>query len=140
MRAFADFVFENIFRFYTEKQWGRKIEQLDPSIMQRVPVYVSREDRYFTDTFQLQPKGGFTALFERMLDHPNIRIVTGTDALTRLRVGEDGVFFDGAPCTDEVIFTGQADELLGYRFGKRPTARCASSSKRSPRPSNPRRS
>lgn len=120
VRAFADFVFENIFRFYTEKQWGRKIEQLDPSIMQRVPVYVSREDRYFTDTFQLQPKDGFTALFERMLDHPNIRIVTGTDALTRLRVGEDGVFFDGAPCTDEVIFTGQADELLGYRFGKLP--------------------
>ena len=118
VREFADFVFDNVFRFYTEKQWGRKPEELDPTVMQRVPVYVSYEDRYFTDAYQYQPKRGFTAIFEKMLDHENISVELGYDALKRLSVTEDGVFFDGKKTDDVVIYTGQADELLHYRFGK----------------------
>ena len=118
VREFADFVFDNVFRFYTEKQWGRKPEELDPTVMQRVPVYVSYEDRYFTDAYQYQPKRGFTAIFEKMLDHENIAVELGCDALKRLSVTEDGVFFDGKKTDDVVIYTGQADELLHYRFGK----------------------
>ena len=118
VREFADFVFDNVFRFYTEKQWGRKPEELDPTVMQRVPVYISYEDRYFTDAYQYQPKRGFTAIFEKMLDHENIAVELGCDALKRLSVTEDGVFFDGKKTDDVVIYTGQADELLHYRFGK----------------------
>ena len=120
VREFADFVFDNVFRFYTEKQWGRKPEELDPTVMQRVPVYISYEDRYFTDAYQYQPKRGFTAIFEKMLDHENIAVELGCDALKRLSVTEDGVFFDGKKTDDVVIYTGQADELLHYRFGKLP--------------------
>ena len=118
VREFADFVFDNVFRFYTEKQWGRKPEELDPTVMQRVPVYISYENRYFTDAYQYQPKRGFTAIFEKMLDHENIAVELGCDALKRLSVTEDGVFFDGKKTDDVVIYTGQADELLHYRFGK----------------------
>ncbi|PWM70930.1 MAG: UDP-galactopyranose mutase, partial [Bacillota bacterium] len=120
VREFAEFVFENVFRFYTQKQWGRKIEDLDPAVMRRVPVYVSREDRYFTDKFQFQPKNGFTALFEKMLDHENISVELGGDALSRLEIRDDGVYFDGTKTDDTVVYTGQADELLNYRFGKLP--------------------
>lgn len=120
IREFADFVFENVFRFYTQKQWGRKIEQLDPAIMRRVPVYVSEEDRYFTDKYQFQPKNGYTALFEKMLAHDNIAVTLGCNALERLKIDGGGVFFDGEKIAYPVIFTGQADELLSYRFGKLP--------------------
>ena len=120
VREFADFVFENVFRFYTQKQWGRKIEDLDPAVMRRVPVYVSYEDRYFTDKYQFQPKKGFTALFENMLRHENIAVELGCDALSRLEIREDGVYFDKKRTDDAVIYTGQADELLNYRFGKLP--------------------
>ena len=120
IREFADFVFENVFKFYTQKQWGRKIEELDPMIMRRVPVYVSEEDRYFTDKYQFQPKNGFTALFEKLLAHENISVPLGCDALKRLQIKDDGVYFDGEKTDCPVVFTGQADELLAYRFGKLP--------------------
>ncbi len=37
----------------------------------RIPTRTNTDDRYFTDTFQAMPRDGYTAMFERMLDHPN---------------------------------------------------------------------
>ena len=75
----------------------------------RIPTRTNTDDRYFADRFQAMPAEGYTAMFERMLDHPNIEVRTSTD------------FADiGATPYDHLIFCGPIDEYFGYRFGKLP--------------------
>src|SRR5690606_24532615 len=67
-------LYEKFFRGYTRKQWGLDPSQLDRSVTARVPTRTNTDDRYFTDTFQQMPRDGYTKMFERMLDHPNIEV------------------------------------------------------------------
>ena len=86
-----------------------------------MPVFLSRDDRYFQDPYQGMPLEGYTPLFRRMLDHPNITVVLGEDASRRMTLPEEGgVLLDGAPFTGPVIYTGAVDELFGCRFGRLP--------------------
>ena len=75
--AIADYVYEHVFVHYTMKQWGQKPEEIDPSTTARVPVRLSWDDRYFQDAYQGMPLEGYTKMFERMLDHPNIEVRLG---------------------------------------------------------------
>ena len=82
--ALADYVYEHVFVHYTMKQWGQRPEDIDPNTTARVPIFLSRDDRYFQDTYQGMPLEGYTTLFRRMLDHPN----TGqADELFRFQYG-----------------------------------------------------
>ena len=72
-------LYEKFFRGYTRKQWGLDPSELDRSVTARVPTRTSRDDRYFTDSFQAMPADGYTRMFERMLDHPNITLALGVD-------------------------------------------------------------
>ena len=72
-------LYEKFFRGYTRKQWGLDPSELDKSVTARVPTRTNRDDRYFTDSFQTMPLHGYTRMFERMLDHPNIKIMLNTD-------------------------------------------------------------
>ena len=110
LRFLADYVYKYVFEGYTLKQWGLRPEELDPSVTGRVPVLVSRDDRYFQDTYQAMPKHGYTALFQRMLSHPNIKVLLGAD----WKEIESGVKFD------RLIFTGPIDEFFGYIHGRLP--------------------
>src|SRR5688572_27973662 len=103
-------LYEKFFRNYTRKQWGLDPSELDASVTSRVPVRTNRDDRYFTDTYQVMPLGGYTRMFERMLAHPNIKILLNANYR---EVAES------IPHT-EVIFTGPVDEFFDYRFGKLP--------------------
>ena len=118
--ALADYVYEHVFVHYTMKQWGQKPEEIDPNTTARVPVFLSRDDRYFQDTYQGMPLEGYTALFERMLDHPGIEVRLGADALASLKVEEGRITFEGEDFGGTVIYTGQADELFSFRFGPLP--------------------
>ena len=118
--AIADYVYEHVFVRYTMKQWGQKPEEIDPGTTARVPVRLSRDDRYFQDAYQGMPLEGYTPMFRRMLDHPNITVELGTDALRRLELAEGAVKFDGEVFSGPVVYTGQADELLSFRFGALP--------------------
>ena len=118
--AIAEYVYEHVFVHYTMKQWGQTPEEIDPATTARVPVRLSRDDRYFQDAYQGMPLEGYTPLFQNMLDHPNITVELGVDALTRLDVSSGAVRVDGAPFAGPVIYTGQADELFGFRFGPLP--------------------
>ena len=86
IRRVGEYVRENIFRCYSEKQWGIPFEKMDSSAPDRVPIRLSREDGYFTDTYQGMPADGYTAMFERMLDHPDITLALGTPAVSRKSV------------------------------------------------------
>src|ERR671927_137007 len=71
--------YEKFFRGYTRKQWGMDPSELDKSVTARVPTRTNRDDRYFTDEFQYMPAQGYTAMFAKMLDHPNITTLLGVD-------------------------------------------------------------
>lgn len=110
IRRIADFIYENVFFHYTAKQWDLAPEQLDPSVSARVPILLSRDDRYFQDSFQAMPDKGYTALFEKMLDHPDIEV----------RLGERFTGLDGAEGFDRVVYTGPIDEFFGHVHGRLP--------------------
>lgn len=103
-------LYEKFFRGYTRKQWGLDPSELDRSVTARVPVRTNRDDRYFTDTFQAMPRDGYTAMFARMLEHPNITVRLGaacTPAMARA-LGR------------RVIWTGPIDEYFGFVHGRLP--------------------
>lgn len=118
--AIADYVYEHVFVYYTMKQWGQKPEDIDPNTTARVPVFLSRDDRYFQDPYQGLPTDGYTPIFEKILDHPNITLALNTNANQRLTLRERTVLLDGEPFDGPVIFTGALDEFFGLRFGRLP--------------------
>ena len=118
--ALADYVYEHVFVHYTMKQWGQRPEDIDPNTTARVPVFLSRDPRYFQDTYQAMPAEGYAPMFEKMLDHPGITVEVGVDALKRLELADGVVKLDGEAFGGAVIYTGQADELFGFQFGPLP--------------------
>ena len=103
-------LYELFFRGYTRKQWGLDPSELDKQVTSRIPTRTNTDDRYFGDTFQAMPLHGYTAMFEKMLNHPLIEIRTGVD------------FRDvqGEVDYDHLIYTGPIDEYFDFRFGKLP--------------------
>jgi UDP-galactopyranose mutase len=103
-------LYETFFRGYTRKQWGLDPSELDKSVTARVPTRTNRDDRYFTDEFQFMPKAGYTAMFQRMLDHPLIEVRLSTDyaAVKELKPRRG------------LIWTGAVDEFFDFRFGRLP--------------------
>lgn len=103
-------LYELFFKNYTRKQWGLDPSELDASVAARVPARTDRDDRYFTDAYQAMPLHGYTRLFEDMLSHPNIRVVTSADYQDVVRETHFG----------EMIYTGPVDAYFGHRFGALP--------------------
>ncbi|MBI6855058.1 UDP-galactopyranose mutase [Pseudomonas cichorii] len=103
-------LYELFFRGYTRKQWGLDPAQLDRSVTARVPARTNADDRYFTDSFQMMPRQGYTALFERMLDHPGIDILLGVDFAEIDRLLPRG----------HLVYCGPVDEYFGYSLGRLP--------------------
>src|SRR5690606_22995654 len=89
IREYAEMLFEEDFRPYTAKQWGKKPEDIDPSIIRRVPVLLNDRDSYFDDTYECHPNGGYTELFNNLFDHPLITIQTNIDALKLISFDEE---------------------------------------------------
>ena len=118
--ALAGYVYDHVFVRYTMKQWGQTPEEIDPNTTARVPVFLSRDDRYFQDACQGMPLEGYTPMFEKMLDHPNITVELGRDVLKNLDVSGDKLLWEGEVFDGPVVYTGQADELFGFRFGPLP--------------------
>ena len=103
-------LYEKFFQGYTRKQWERDPSELDKSVCARIPLRTNEDDRYFGDKFQNMPADGYTAIFERMLDHPNIEVRTSTefdDVRTEVEYGH-------------LVYTGPIDAYFDHRFGKLP--------------------
>jgi UDP-galactopyranose mutase len=118
----GEFIYKKVFENYTAKQWGVLPEKVDRSVINRVPVKLGYDSRYFTDAYQYMPADGYTKLFERMLSHPLITVELGCDALERLKADLSGsrLCWDGSPFDAPVIYTGPVDELFGFTFGRLP--------------------
>ncbi len=120
LKSVADYVYENIFLKYTMKQWGQKPEDIDPEVTGRVPVLISRDNRYFQDPWQGIPLHGYTDLVKKMVSCQGIELCLGQDAKERITVCDGRILFDGEEYYGNVIFTGPLDEFFGCCFGRLP--------------------
>ncbi len=110
LKELAEFIYEKVFLGYNLKQWGMKPEELDPSVSGRVPVFLSRDDRYFQDTYQAIPKHGYTKMFQKMIDHQNISVMLQTDYKDVI----DNLDYDN------LIYTGHIDYYFDFKLGRLP--------------------
>lgn len=101
---------QKFFRGYTRKQWGLDLSELAGGVAARIPTRCNDDDRYFTDRHQAMPAEGYTRMFERLLDHPNIEVRLAT-AYEDLAVTVD---------RRRTIFSGPIDEYYRHRFGRLP--------------------
>jgi UDP-galactopyranose mutase len=103
-------LYEKFFKGYTKKQWDLDPSELDASVTARVPTRTNRDDRYFTDTYQAMPLHGYTVMFQKMLSHPNIKVMLNTDYKEVI---------DMIP-HKHLIYTGPIDSYFDYCYGKLP--------------------
>lgn len=92
---------------YTEKQWGRKCEELPTSIIKRIPLRFTYDNNYFNDTYQGIPFGGYTRIIEKMLEGVDVRL--NYDFYEH----KDELSLE----CDKIIFTGQIDKFFDYKYG-----------------------
>jgi UDP-galactopyranose mutase len=103
-------LYEKFFKGYTKKQWDLDPSELNASVTARIPTRTNKDNRYFTDTYQVMPLYGYTKMFEGMLDHPNINIMLNTnykDIMSEISY-------------KKLIFTGPVDEYFDFQYGKLP--------------------
>ena len=120
IRGYAEFLFQNDYAPYTAKQWGVSPSEIDPSVLKRVPLRFSYEEGYFDDPYQVMPEQSFTHFFQNLLDHPNIHVELGVEALDHIQIRNDRIFLDGVPLEIPVVYTGALDELFGGIYGRLP--------------------
>lgn len=106
LKFLAEYVYEKVFLHYTTKQWGASPKDVDSAVTARVPVYISKDNRYFQDKYQGIPLCGYTKLVERILNHPNIDVKLKTEYKNQK--------------ADRIFCTGAIDEFFDYEFGELP--------------------
>lgn len=117
LSRFGKKLYEELFLPYTQKQWDKHPRELDASVMARIPIRFNNDDRYFSDKYQYLPKQGYTHFFERLLAHPNIKVLLKTDYFdVKDQIGHEfeKVFYTG-PIDHFFEFQQQLGEKLEYR-------------------------
>jgi len=120
--SLAEYIYKKIFVDYTVKMWDKSPEDIDSSVTARIPVRISYDDRHFTHNYQVMPKNGYTELFKKMLDHPNIDLKLNTLANNILKIdfANKKIFCNEESFNGNLVYTGPIDELLEYKFGVLP--------------------
>jgi UDP-galactopyranose mutase len=103
-------LYQKFFKGYTRKHWDLDPSELDASVSARVPVRTNRDNRYFTDVYQAMPAHGYTRMFQKMLSHPNIKLMLNTDYKE---------IVDVIPYKT-MIYTGPIDSYFNYCYGRLP--------------------
>ena len=100
-------IYELFIKGYTEKQWGRPAAELPASIIRRLPIRFTEDDRYFDDLYQGIPKGGYTPIFQKLLAGTEVRLDTDyfSDRLLFEKLGR------------RLLYTGPIDRFFDFRFG-----------------------
>jgi UDP-galactopyranose mutase len=122
LKELGQFIYEKIFVNYSVKQWGVHIDKIDISTINRLPIVLGYDNRYFSDSIQAMPKNGFTQIFSEMLKHKNINLILNTNAREKLQLDLDKrkIFFENNEFEGIVFYTCAVDELLDYKYGKLP--------------------
>lgn len=119
----GQFIYEKVFKGYSQKQWGIEDPlELDKAVLNRIPVRVSMDCNYFTDTFQFLPENGYSNMISNMLSSPGITLKTSKKVVFSVKslLLEDGrVIVEDQPY-DHVFYTGTLDEFCDYSLGSLP--------------------
>ena len=110
LKFLADYVYKKVFLDYTAKQWGKNPDEIDGAVTARVPVYISKDNRYFQDKYQGIPLEGYTKMVEKIVNHPNIKVKLNTDYCEI----KNPKFYKRIFCT------GSIDEFFNYKYGELP--------------------
>jgi len=103
----SNYIYKNIFLNYTIKQWDVDPENIDKSVISRVPVFISKDNKYFQDKYQGIPDNGFTKMFKEMIKHPNI--------ILKLNLNYKNIDLN---VFDKIYYTGPLDFFFNYKYGK----------------------
>lgn len=114
LKYLANYVYEKIFLNYTTKQWGKAPQEIDGAVTARVPVFLSKDDRYFQDKYQGIPLNGYTKIVEKMLSHPNIKIILNKN-FKNFKDKNINLLKNA-----RIFYTGSIDEYFNYKFGQLP--------------------
>ena len=98
-------VYNKLIKGYTEKQWRKPAVDLPKEIIKRLPVRFTYDNNYFNDKYQGIPIGGYTQIFEKLLEGIDVKLNTD-------------YFTDELPDHNKVIYTGPIDKFYNYRFGE----------------------
>jgi len=120
VKRYAEFLFENDYRPYSAKQWGLDPSKIDPSILKRVPLRLSYKVGYFDDPYQVMPHISYESFFMKILNHKNISVELGRDALDKVCVVGNVIYYDRMKVDYPIIYTGPIDELFNHSFGMLP--------------------
>lgn len=101
-------IYEKLVKGYSEKQWGMKATEIPAFVIRRLPFRFEYNNNYFNDTYQGIPIGGYTQIFEKLLEGCEVRLAT--DYFSNRE------YFDGI--ADKQVFTGQIDAYFDYKFGE----------------------
>ncbi|MDP4040222.1 UDP-galactopyranose mutase [Mycoplasma mycoides] len=113
-------IYTRIFASYTGKMWDKKIEDLDVSVFARVPIYLTKRNTYFTDTYEGLPTKGYTQMVLNMLDSSNIDIVLNINITKHLQIKDNQIYINDELITKPVINCAPIDEIFGYKYDKLP--------------------
>ena len=120
VKKFAQYLYDKDYAPYTAKQWGISPDKVDRQIFKRVPVLFSYGSKYFDDPYQAMPVKGYMDLIDNLLNHENIEVNMGIDALEHIKIKDGEIYLDNNKIDGTVIYTGPIDELFECRFGKLP--------------------
>lgn len=122
IREYAQFLFKNDYSLYTAKQWGVSPEEIDPSVLKRVPIRFNYDVGYFDDEYQYMPTNSYVNFFNNILNHSNITVELGVEALDRIHLDEDNkeIVIDNNRFDGILVYTGAIDELFKNKYGKLP--------------------
>lgn len=120
IRDYALFLYDNDYCPYTAKQWGISPNEIDPSILKRVPLRFNYDVGYFDDKYQVMPHEGYKVFFDNLLRHPNIDVVLNEDFLKSTEVKDNWIIYKGQQIDYPIVYTGALDELFNHRYGELP--------------------
>lgn len=112
LKYLANYVYEKIFLNYTTKQWGKAPQEIDGAVTARVPVFLSKDNRYFQDKYQGIPLNGYTKIVKKMLSHPNIKIILNKN-FKNFKDKNINLLKNA-----RIFYTGSIDEYFNYKFGQ----------------------
>ena len=98
-------VYEKLIKGYTEKQWRKEATELPKEIIKRLPVRFTYDNNYFNDKYQGIPIGGYTQIFDKLLEGIDVKL-------------ETDFFTSELPKHKKVIYTGPIDRYFDYKFGE----------------------
>lgn len=120
IREYAQFLFDKDYSLYTAKQWGISPKEIDKSVLKRVPIRFNYDVGYFDDEYQYMPRTSYKTFFDNILEHENITVKLGQDALKHLSLHDGRIYMDGDEYKGILVYTGAIDELFECKYGRLP--------------------